>query len=142
MAYSNINWKAIAWAVQEIYWAYVPLVVLVFAMALLGQTHKLADMPDFLIVVAILFGESSSKISRIKRRSEDIQSLYNLGNLAFALSIIIWVFSLIFNSQKIPGLANMIDIKFYYLSCIFLWICAFTYSIYIRVLIYDSKDND
>ena len=139
MAGGGFNRKAIVWAVQEIYWAYVPLIVLVFVMGILGQIGKLADMPDFLIVVAILFGESASKISKIKTGVEGVWAVFCLGNLAFALSIILWVLCFIFSSLRIPALVDMIDFNFYYTACLVLWMGAFIYSIYVRVLIYNSE---
>lgn len=44
----------------------MPFVVLVFVLALLGQSNQVLDMLDFLIVAAMLYGESFSKLSKLK----------------------------------------------------------------------------
>ncbi len=69
--------------------AYVPLIILILVLALIGETSKLANMPDFLIVAAIIYGESSSKISKIKKDAHEVTAIYSLGILAFAMSIVL-----------------------------------------------------
>ncbi len=138
MVRNGFQWKAIAWAIQEIYWAYVPLIMLILVLALIGETSKLADMPDFLIVAAILYGESSSKISKIKKEAHEVTAIYSLGILAFAMSIVLWLFCVLFNNIENPNFISTINFKVYYVTCAVLWVGAFIYSIFVRVKIYEN----
>lgn len=129
--------KALRRAVQEMYWAYIPFIVLAFVLTIFRQMERVPDMPDMMILASILFGESASKALRINTSDqEEVNSIHIFGIIAFVLSIVLWVLLLTISHGRVPELKANINAQLFYYACALFWLSSFVYSVYVRFRIH------
>lgn len=123
-------------AILELYWVYFPLAILGIVLLLLRRQDKIVQLPDMLVVSAIIFGEGMSKIKNVPLPCPiDKEGYFLAGLTGFVGSLILLTLVLFAEHSGVTWLRYLFEGASYWWMLLCLWVFSFLYGIAVRVKI-------